>query len=119
MIEKQNIYHKNLMIKLDLFHRIDISNPYHRLNQIEIIFDYLNLNFDKIHNSNSSSHQRFIKKCRECAINIFEEIDTVVFDESYQFYNLTKQLKSRTKILLAEYIIKNMALTSPINPQEN
>jgi len=118
MIEEKNIYHKNLMIKLNLLQRIDISNPYHRLHQIENIFNYLNVNFEKIHTSNSSSHQRFIQKCRECAINILDEIDTVVFDDSYQFFNLTEQLKSRTKLILRNYIMRNMALTSPINPQD-
>ena len=101
----------NLMRKLNQLNRIDFSNPYQRLYQIKIIFEYFNTNFYNIHVSNSSSHQRFIRMSRQCATNLLREIDTIVFDDQFA-------LKTSTTRVLHKYLDKNKALTSPNNPQE-
>ena len=116
MTEQLNTYQKNLLRKINMLGRIDDSNPYHRLIQIENIFNYLDINFEKIHDSNSFNQLKFIRVARQTAMNILHEIDTILFTDHINQFP-TDSLKKNTRLLLRRYITRNKAMTNPSNPQ--
>lgn len=117
MDSQLNIHHKILLQKINLLQRIDFSNIYLRLHQIQNIFQYLDSYFAKIHSCNSEGHLKFVEICKETAINLLSEINTItVAHYSDKFF--TESLIRNTKFLLQKYINENKKFTNPKNPQE-
>lgn len=100
-----NKYQKQLLRKIQYFHKIDPWNDYQKIIQVEIIFNFMYNNFDQIHGYyyliHSKQHRAFYILCKEKAnsLSIFLEEQNHFCCDKFEQRNCERAMQALEKYM--------------------